>query len=105
MFSDINTRLNNVASDEYTYNILIDGLCNNGCVIKAMEVLHALKKGKRRFCSNLGMTNQAVKAAQEAVQKSEELDIRRSPISVAAAIIYMITQLSDDKKLLKGFKV
>ncbi|KAK0606667.1 hypothetical protein LWI29_002461 [Acer saccharum] len=56
---------------------------------------------KRRFCSNLGMTNQAVKAAQEAVQKSEELDIRRSPISVAAAIIYMITQLSDDKKLLK----
>ncbi|XP_073015946.1 transcription initiation factor IIB isoform X2 [Primulina eburnea] len=28
----------------------------------------------RRFCSHLGMTNQAVKAAQEAVQKSEELD-------------------------------
>ncbi|TXG73267.1 hypothetical protein EZV62_001846 [Acer yangbiense] len=59
------------------------------------------KVKSRRFCSNLGMTNQAVKAAQEAVQKSEELDIRRSPISVAAAIIYMITQLSDDKKLLK----
>ncbi|KAJ4972214.1 hypothetical protein NE237_005313 [Protea cynaroides] len=55
----------------------------------------------RRFCSHLGMTNQAVKAAQEAVQKSEELDIRRSPISVAAAVIYMITQLSDDKKLLR----
>uniref|UniRef100_A0A1D1ZJE3 Transcription initiation factor IIB n=1 Tax=Anthurium amnicola TaxID=1678845 RepID=A0A1D1ZJE3_9ARAE len=52
----------------------------------------------RRFCSHLGMTNQAVKAAQEAVQNSEELDIRRSPISVAAAVIYMITQLSDDKK-------
>lgn len=31
---------------------------------------------QRRFCSHLGMTNQAVKAAQEAVQKSEELDIR-----------------------------
>ncbi|KAL0460944.1 UNVERIFIED_CONTAM: Transcription initiation factor IIB-2 [Sesamum latifolium] len=30
----------------------------------------------RRFCSHLGMANQAVKAAQEAVQKSEELDIR-----------------------------
>ncbi|KAH7560651.1 hypothetical protein JRO89_XS10G0062500 [Xanthoceras sorbifolium] len=59
----------------------------------------------RRFCSNLGMTNQTVKAAQEAVQKSEELDIRRSPISVAAAIIYMITQLSDDKKLLKDISV
>ncbi|CAL1391066.1 unnamed protein product [Linum trigynum] len=55
----------------------------------------------KRFCSNLGMSNQAVKAAQEAVLKSEELDIRRSPISVAAAVIFMITQLSDDKKPLK----
>ncbi|KAJ8770928.1 hypothetical protein K2173_022100 [Erythroxylum novogranatense] len=59
----------------------------------------------RRFCSHLGMGNQAVKAAQEAVQKSEELDIRRSPISVAAAVIYIITQLSDDKKLLKDISV
>ncbi|KAJ8639280.1 hypothetical protein MRB53_015974 [Persea americana] len=59
----------------------------------------------RRFCSHLGMTNQAVKAAQEAVQKSEELDIRRSPISVAAAVIYMITQLSDDKKPLKDISL
>jgi transcription initiation factor TFIIB len=55
----------------------------------------------RRFCSNLGMNNQAVKAAQEAVQKSEEFDIRRSPISIAAAVIYIITQLSDDKKPLR----
>ncbi|KAL7166835.1 hypothetical protein ACSBR2_037498 [Camellia fascicularis] len=55
----------------------------------------------RLFCSNLGMNNQAVKAAQEAVQKSEELDIRRSPISIAATIIYIVTQLSDDKKPLK----
>ncbi|KAG5083373.1 hypothetical protein JHK84_053411 [Glycine max] len=103
----------------------------------------------RRFCSNLGMTNQAVKAAQEAVQKSEEFDIRlaldlmlllfeykgvimdkkslsfsrcvlhlwgkwrlwehgacwRSPISIAAAVIYIITQLSDDKKPLKDISV
>uniref|UniRef100_A0A6N2LH98 Cyclin-like domain-containing protein n=1 Tax=Salix viminalis TaxID=40686 RepID=A0A6N2LH98_SALVM len=59
----------------------------------------------RRFCSNLGMTNQAVKAAHEAVQKSEELDIRRSPISIAAAVIYIITQLSDDKKPLKDISV
>jgi hypothetical protein len=35
---------------------------------------------QRRFCSNLGMTNQAVKAAHEAVQKSEELDIRLVPV-------------------------
>ncbi|KHN07351.1 Transcription initiation factor IIB-2 [Glycine soja] len=59
----------------------------------------------RRFCSNLGMTNQAVKAAQEAVQKSEEFDIRRSPISIAAAVIYIITQLSDDKKPPKDISV
>ncbi|KAL6010136.1 hypothetical protein ACLOJK_000567 [Asimina triloba] len=59
----------------------------------------------RRFCSHLGMSNQAVKAAQEAVQRSEELDIRRSPISIAAAVIYMITQLSDDKKLLRDISL
>ncbi|KAM7272335.1 hypothetical protein ACFE04_026998 [Oxalis oulophora] len=59
----------------------------------------------RRFCSNLGMSNQEVKAAQEAVQKTEELDIRRSPISLAAAIIYIITQLSTDKKALKDISV
>ncbi|KAM0935208.1 putative transcription factor TFIIB, Zinc finger, TFIIB-type, cyclin, Cyclin-like superfamily [Dioscorea sansibarensis] len=59
----------------------------------------------RRFCSHLGMNNQAIKAAQEAVQKSEELDIRRSPISIAAAVIYMITQLSEEKKPLRDISV
>ncbi|KFK38412.1 hypothetical protein AALP_AA3G110000 [Arabis alpina] len=59
----------------------------------------------RRFCSYLGMTNQTVKAAQESVKKSEEFDIRRSPISVAAAVIYIITQLSDEKKLLRDISV
>ncbi|OAY77853.1 transcription initiation factor IIB-like [Ananas comosus] len=59
----------------------------------------------RRFCSHLGMTNQAVKAAQEAVRKSEELDIRRTPVSIAAAVIYMITQLSEEKRPLKDISV
>ncbi|ESQ49035.1 hypothetical protein EUTSA_v100213351mg, partial [Eutrema salsugineum] len=59
----------------------------------------------RRFCSNLGMTNQTVKAAQESVQKSEEFDIRRSPISIAAAVIYIITQLSDEKKPLRDISL
>ncbi|OIW11462.1 hypothetical protein TanjilG_26828 [Lupinus angustifolius] len=63
------------------------------------------KARTRRFCSNLGMNNQAVKAAQESVQKSEEFDIRRSPISIAAAVIYIITQLSYDKKPLKDISV
>jgi len=56
----------------------------------------------RRFCSNLCMNHEAVQAAQEAakefVEKSEEFDIKRSPISIAAAVIYIIIQLSDDKK-------
>ncbi|CAN8284704.1 unnamed protein product [Cochlearia groenlandica] len=59
----------------------------------------------KRFCSNLGMTSQAVEAAQEAVKKAEELDIRRSPISVTAVIIYIITQLGDDKKPLKDISM
>ncbi|CAN1256227.1 Transcription initiation factor IIB-2, partial [Linum perenne] len=63
------------------------------------------KPRTRRFCSNLGMTNQAMKAAQESVQKSEEFDIRRSPISIAAAVIYIITQLSDDKKPLRDISL
>ncbi|ESQ40330.1 hypothetical protein EUTSA_v10015304mg [Eutrema salsugineum] len=52
----------------------------------------------RRFCSNLAMSNQTVKAAQESVQKSEDFDIRRSPISITAG-------LSDDKKPLRDISV
>ncbi|XP_050378585.1 transcription initiation factor IIB-like [Argentina anserina] len=57
----------------------------------------------RRFCSALGLNNQAIKAAQEALHKSQEFDIRRSPVSIAAAVIYILSQLSDDsnKKPLK----
>nr|GEW01308.1 transcription initiation factor IIB-2 [Tanacetum cinerariifolium] len=40
-------------------------------------------------------------ATQESVHKSKEFDIRRSLISIVAAIIYIVTQLSDAKKLLK----
>ncbi|KAL7220201.1 hypothetical protein ACSBR2_013128 [Camellia fascicularis] len=50
----------------------------------------------RLFCSNLGMNNQTVKAAQKTVQKSKKFDIRRSPISIAAAVIYIVTQLSNE---------
>ncbi|XVE68282.1 hypothetical protein DITRI_Ditri09bG0055200 [Diplodiscus trichospermus] len=50
----------------------------------------------RRFCSKLGMENQAIEAVQEAVDKTQELDIRSRPKSVLAAIIYMVIQLSDD---------
>ncbi|KAI3853568.1 hypothetical protein MKW98_025085 [Papaver atlanticum] len=55
----------------------------------------------RRFGSNLGMSNKAVKAAEEAVKNTAQCDIRRIPITVAASIIYMITQLSDERKLIR----
>ncbi|GLU21453.1 hypothetical protein SLE2022_375910 [Rubroshorea leprosula] len=83
-------------------------------IVKHLEVEmgHSVEMGTihagdymRRFCSSLGMTNQEVKAAQEAVQKSEELDIRRSPISIAAAVIYIISQLSVSKKPLKDISI
>ncbi|KAH6832491.1 Cyclin-like family protein, partial [Perilla frutescens var. hirtella] len=78
-------------------------------IIKQLEVekigtIHAAHF-MRRFCSNLGMPNQTVKAAQEAVGNAEGFDIRRSPISIAAAVIYIVTQLSDDKKGLKDVSV
>ncbi|KAK4750414.1 hypothetical protein SAY87_003896 [Trapa incisa] len=69
-----------------------------------MGTIHAADY-MRRFCSNLGMSNEEVKAAQEVVIKSEDLDIRRSPISIAAAVIYIITQLSGDKKPLKDISI
>uniref|UniRef100_M4CK96 TFIIB-type domain-containing protein n=1 Tax=Brassica campestris TaxID=3711 RepID=M4CK96_BRACM len=77
-----------------------------------LETGHSVEMGAihagdfmKRFCSNLGMSHQAVRAAEEAVKKSEEFDIRRSPISIAAVVIYIITQLSDDKKPLKDIAI
>lgn len=51
-----------------------------------------------RLCSKLGLGNQAIKAVKEAAEKTEYLDIRRSPKTVLAAIIYMVIQLSHDKE-------
>ena len=44
------------------------------------------------------------KNVQETAVTSLAYLCRRSPISIAAAIIYIISQLSDDKKALKGQK-
>ncbi|RZC47419.1 hypothetical protein C5167_040358 [Papaver somniferum] len=55
----------------------------------------------RRFGSNLGMSNKAVIAAEEAVERTADCDIRRNSLTVAASIIYMIAQLSDEKKLIR----
>ncbi|XP_044962054.1 transcription initiation factor IIB-like [Hordeum vulgare subsp. vulgare] len=60
----------------------------------------------RRFCSRLGLGNQEVRDAQEAVRKVEEgLDVRRNPESVAAAIIYMVVQRAGAGRSVKDVSV
>lgn len=53
-----------------------------------------------RFCSNLGLSNYIQRAATHIARKAVEEDLvpGRSPISVAAAAIYMASQASDNKK-------
>jgi len=53
-----------------------------------------------RFCGNLGLSRDIQKAATAIAQRSVDLDLvpGRSPISVAAAAIYMASQASKDKK-------
>lgn len=48
-----------------------------------------------RFCSNLGLPNMVQRAATHIARKAVEMDIvpGRSPISVAAAAIYMASQV------------
>ncbi|KAG7277374.1 hypothetical protein CRUP_033329 [Coryphaenoides rupestris] len=56
-----------------------------------------------RFCSNLGLPKQVQMAATYIARKAVELDLvpGRSPISVAAAAIYMASQASAEKKTQK----
>lgn len=53
-----------------------------------------------RFCANLTLPNMVQRAATHIARKAVEMDIvpGRSPISVAAAAIYMASQASDKKK-------
>lgn len=53
-----------------------------------------------RFCANLGLPTSVQKAATHIARKAAEMDLvpGRSPISVAAAAIYMASQASVDKK-------
>lgn len=56
-----------------------------------------------RFCSNLNLSQTIHRAASYIARKAVDLDVvpGRSPISVAAAAIFMASQLSDDKKQAK----
>ncbi|KAI3471694.1 hypothetical protein Pfo_028344 [Paulownia fortunei] len=70
-------------------------------IAEMADRLSLLATIKRRFCCKLGMSNEEVRTVRQTIQKSEELDIRRSPISIAAAVIFMINQLSASKKSLR----
>ena len=54
-----------------------------------------------RFCSNLGLPNSVQKAATAIARAAVDLDIvpGRSPISVAAAAIYMASQVGTDANM------
>lgn len=53
-----------------------------------------------RFCAKLGLSNVVQRAATQIARKAVEIDMvaGRSPISVAAAAIYMACQASADKR-------
>ena len=53
-----------------------------------------------RFCGNLGLKHDVLKAAMTIAKRAVDLDLvsGRSPISVAAAAIYMASQASENKK-------
>ncbi|XP_026384040.1 transcription initiation factor IIB-like [Papaver somniferum] len=73
----------------------LDKTMDDGKAIDAGDFL-------KRFCSLLGMSNKAAEAAQQAYAKTQEvIDIRRAPQSVVASVIYMIAQLSGDRKQIR----
>lgn len=39
-------------------------------------LMRTMHECQRRFCSNIGMNHEEIKAVQETVKKSEEFDIR-----------------------------
>eukprot|EP00771_Trimastix_marina_P000752 gnl/Trimastix_PCT/1782.p1 GENE.gnl/Trimastix_PCT/1782~~gnl/Trimastix_PCT/1782.p1 ORF type:complete len:326 (-),score=73.67 gnl/Trimastix_PCT/1782:112-1089(-) len=53
-----------------------------------------------RFCSSLNLPKQLVRVCRAVAETSSELGIvmSRSPISVAAAVIYMVSQLSSERR-------
>ena len=54
----------------------------------------------KRFCSKLQMDRNEVKVVSECITNLKNLDIRKKPMSVVAATIFMITQLSKGKEIL-----
>ncbi|KAH0884694.1 hypothetical protein HID58_060790 [Brassica napus] len=59
----------------------------------------------KRYSIDLQMNRQAIKAAEEAAERcTDHVNRSRPPSSIAAAVVYIIAQLSYEKKLLKDIK-
>lgn len=55
----------------------------------------------RRFCSRLQLPNDEVRAVTETMRNLKSFDIRRKPNSVLAAVIFMVNQMSGEKRDLR----
>ncbi|XP_050380911.1 transcription initiation factor IIB-like [Argentina anserina] len=64
------------------------------------KIIHA-EDLTRRSCSSIGMKHQGMKAVNETLEILKEFDVRRTPKSVLAAVMYMVVQLSNDVTSLK----
>ncbi|KAG5399750.1 hypothetical protein IGI04_014357 [Brassica rapa subsp. trilocularis] len=59
----------------------------------------------KRYSTDLQMNSQAIKAAEEAAERcTDHVNRSRAPSSVAATVVYIIAQLSYQKKLLKDIR-
>jgi len=81
-----------------TYKRISQELQKMGYSLDMVETSYAIQIVRRK-CSNLQMNQTDVKAILETVANSEQkLDIRQAPTTFVAATIFMITQLSTDKR-------
>ncbi|GAB1606970.1 transcription initiation factor IIB-like [Argonauta hians] len=79
-------------------------------ILKALETnVEVITTGDfmSRFCASLNMTNQVQKAANHIAKTAVDLDLvpGKSPVTVAAAAIYMASQASDKKKTQREINV
>lgn len=75
------------------FKVIISSLGTKVCLTEAQEYMG-------RYCGNLGLSKAIQRTALTIAKRAHDLDLApgRSPVSVAAAAIYMASQASDDKR-------
>lgn len=77
---EMGSEMGTIHAADYMVSFVLRSFCSLYLLMDLhCHVQFSFSSSQRRFCSNLGMTNQEVKAAQEVVMKSEDLDIRSVP--------------------------